>query len=233
MSKMIVDKKSKISMAFFTWLNKVVQTIHFDDVQMVGLENIPRTGPFLAIANHQSRWDGLMIYRALGRVVNVMVSPNELLGLQGAIIRSCGGFPADSRFALMQYIEQRIEKGEGIVIFPEGNTFRDGVIHPFKDGAARVAVMCYERGVDLPIIPIAIDYNGNSVRLSVSKPVNFRDACLTASVKDKELIKEITRKLQEKVTADREALRRTPAFLPLNPRPILEVGITFRRSEIA
>src|SRR5262249_15512274 len=148
------------------------------ELKFSGLENIPVDGPFLAIANHQSRWDGLLLFKAINRVANYMVSPNELKGFQGRVIKSLGGFPADPRFNLMPYMEERLLKGEGIAIFPEGNVFRDGIMHPFKKGAARLILTCYEKGIDLPVIPIAIHYEGGAAHLTASGPMNLEDTIL-------------------------------------------------------
>lgn len=209
MSEKIVNRKNQLAQAFFSWLNKVVLGVHFKGLEFAGLENIPASGPFLVIANHQSRWDGLLVMKAINRVANYMVSPNELRGFQGNVIKSMGGFPADRRFNLLPYIEERVRKGEPIVIFPEGNVFRDGVIHPFKDGAARVALMCHEIGVVLPIVSMAIAYGYRTAKVSVSRAVPVVDELNLGNIKDRNLIRQLSVWLQEKMIVDVEALKKS------------------------
>jgi 1-acyl-sn-glycerol-3-phosphate acyltransferase len=227
----MVDRKNNLAQSFFTWLNKVVLGVHFQELKFSGLENIPSSGPFLAIANHQSRWDGLLLFKAINRVSNYMVSPNELKGFQGSVIESLGGFPADPRFNLLPYMQERLLKGEGIAIFPEGNVFRDGVMHPFKKGAARLIVACREKGIDLPVIPVAIHYQGTVAHLVASDRIDLEEAMIG---KQTELIEAITCELQERVSAVRNTLMHSTPGKPIELQRLANLGdAAGRRCEIA
>jgi 1-acyl-sn-glycerol-3-phosphate acyltransferase len=126
-------------------------------VKVTGLSEIPPSGAFLLVCNHVSRWDGLIVQKLIGRPANFMVSPNELKGLQGRILRSMGAFPADSRYDLLAFAVRQAAKGEPLVVFPEGDICRLGVTKRFKSGAARLSLACAEAGLKLPVIPMAID----------------------------------------------------------------------------
>lgn len=230
----VVDRKSQIAQCFFTWLNQVVLGVHFQDQKFSGLEHIPESGPFLAIANHQSRWDGLLLFKAINRVANYMVSPNELKGFQGRVIKSLGGFPADPKFNLLPYMEERLLKGEGIAIFPEGNVFRDGIMHPFKKGAARLILACHEKGIDLPVIPIAIHYEGASVHLAASRPVNLEETIQLGKQRQTGLVEAVTDQLQEGVSAVRNMLMKSASTLSIEAQRIAKLSDQpSRRCEIA
>jgi 1-acyl-sn-glycerol-3-phosphate acyltransferase len=211
----MVDRKNKIAQSFFTWLNKVVLGLHFQELKFSGLEHIPASGPFLAIANHQSRWDGLLLFNAINRVANYMVSPNELKGFQGNVIRSLGGFPADPRSNLLPYMQERLLHGEGIAIFPEGDVFRDGIMHPFKKGAARLILDCYEKGIELPVVPIAIHYEGATAHLVASGPMNLEETIQLGKQMQSGVIEMITGELQERVIAVKNMLARSAATLAI------------------
>jgi 1-acyl-sn-glycerol-3-phosphate acyltransferase len=234
MSTLEVGRKNKLAQAFFTWLNSVVLSIHFKEVKLSGLEHLPTDGPFLAVANHQSRWDGLVLFRALNRVANYMVSPNELRGFQGAVIKSLGGFPANLRFDLLPYMESCILNGEAVAIFPEGNVFRDGNIHPFKKGAARLVMMCYERGITLPVVPIAIHYHGESAQLTISKPLDLEETISLGEQRPAGALELITQYLQEQVTALRDRLMNATSAISIDPQRTVALSeLTARRPEIA
>ncbi len=156
--KALSDRKNIFVYLFWQLVNRILIAFNFKDFQIIGGQNLPKSGPFLLVANHTSRWDGLLAYRTIDRPANFMVSPNELVGFQGAVLTSMGSFPADPRADLLTHAISLFNKGEGIVVFPEGNIFRDGSTHNFKPGAAKIALAAAEQGIDLPIIPAAINY---------------------------------------------------------------------------
>ena len=214
-----IDRKSKLTVLFFYILNKIVCRLYYPNIKMSGLENIPKTGSFLLIANHTSRWDGPIVMETIKRAANWMVSPNELKGLQGLVLRSVGSFPASSQPELMTFVCAQIKKGEPIVIFPEGNIFRDGTTHPFKNGAARVILAAHELGVDLPVVSVAIDYQQRStVNVAVAKPIKLADR-LQGRVGPSELVRSLTLALHAKLSAERCSLQNlTGAKLLLNQK---------------
>lgn len=175
--KELTDRKNAITYAFWSLVNKICISVRFKDFEVIGRENLPKSGPFLLVSNHITRWDGLIVYELIGRPANFMVSPNELAGPQGAVLVSMGSFPADPRTDFINHALNQFKKGEGMVVFPEGNIFRDGSTHPFKMGAARIAMAAAAEGIDLPIIPAAIHYaeDGELARIALGEPVNASD----------------------------------------------------------
>jgi 1-acyl-sn-glycerol-3-phosphate acyltransferase len=156
--KCLDDRKGVLSQLFWGPINRIVLALKFRKIEIAGSENIPAAGPFLLVSNHSSRWDGLLVQSLVARPANFLVSPNELKGFQGNVLRSMGAFPANPRYDLLDFFCQQVKKGEGVVIFPEGNIFRDGAIHPFKNGAARMALNCSASGLRLPVLPMAVAY---------------------------------------------------------------------------
>ena len=168
------DRKNPFAEGFWNTINHMVVGLKFPEIEVTGSEYIPQAGPFLLVCNHTSRWDGLVVRKVVGRRANYMVSPNELTGFQGAVLRSVGAFPANPRYDLVSFMLRRVEAGEGIVIFPEGDVFRDGSVHPFKNGAARMALSCACRGINLPVVAMAIVYDErdrSAARCVISPPV--------------------------------------------------------------
>lgn len=172
--KQLTDRKKPHTYGFWSLVNKIAIHFRFQDFQIIGKEYLPKSGPFILVSNHISRWDGLVVYKSIGRPANFMVSPNELLGLQGIVLTSMGAFPADPRADIIEFAQKQFEKGEGLVIFPEGDIFTDGSTHHFKNGAARIALTCAEAGLIVPIVPCAIHYaSGSSIaRLSIGPAVD-------------------------------------------------------------
>jgi 1-acyl-sn-glycerol-3-phosphate acyltransferase len=196
-----------LTVGFFYLVNKIVTHFKYKNFKVIGGEHIPASGSFLLIANHTSRWDGCVLMETMRRSANWMVSPNELKGFQGICLRSVGAFPADRRFELLNYVAQRIAKGEPVVIFPEGNIFKDGTTHPFKSGAARVILTAKEKGLDLPVVSIAIHYiDKDSVNIIVSRPVHVDHNRLEQIEDHNERIRTLTSELHAKLSRERTTL---------------------------
>lgn len=209
MRRLIRDRKSWLTYSIFTAINKIAIKLHFKDVIVQGRENLPDEGPFLIVSNHVSRWDGLLIESIIGRPANFMVSPNELRGLQGLILRSAGSFPADARANLIDYVCNQFNKGEGLVVFPEGDIFRDGITHPFKHGAARTALMCIREGIVLPVVPMAIRYaksRPDSAYILVGAPVDSSYFCEQYEFEPSAAIRSLSNQMHREVCHLRYAL---------------------------
>ncbi len=180
MTKRLVDRKSWYSVGILNVINNIALKAHFRSVEIEGKENLPQDGSYILIANHYSRWDPPLIQKILeDRRSIYMASPNEMKGLQGAIIPGIGAFPASASRSAYDFILNQFRKKEVLVIFPEGNTFRDGTTHPFKSGTARIALNCQAKGLNVPIVPMAIRYVENGAdrvaKVVIGKPVDVSE----------------------------------------------------------
>lgn len=175
-TKILTDRKNWLGAAFLNVVNEIVLRYKFRQIEVIGRNNLPDHEPFILVSNHGSRFDGLMVQRALKRKANYMVSPNELKGLQGFTLPWVGAFPANPRLDITGFALETLKKGEGLVVFPEGNVFYDGQIHPFKFGAARIALKAYQNGMPLKVVPAAIDYEWGPIakaRIVFGEPVEM------------------------------------------------------------
>jgi 1-acyl-sn-glycerol-3-phosphate acyltransferase len=147
---------------------------YFSRIEVKGRENLPISGPVILAPTHRARWDALMVPYAVGkditgRELRFMVSANEMRGLQGWFIRRLGGFPIDTEQPGISSFRHGVElllDGEAIAIFPEGNIFRDGGVHPLKRGVARIALQAEQEaqssgspGLGVKIVPMSISYS--------------------------------------------------------------------------
>jgi long-chain acyl-CoA synthetase len=128
-------------------------------LEALGLENLPREGPFLICPNHLSYIDPLVVlatlpYRFFKRVFFVgaaefFVSPHMRL-----LARVADIFPVDPDAHLLRAMRvgaAGLRGGRILCIFPEGARSFDGRLGPFKKGAAILA-----RELDVPLVPAAI-----------------------------------------------------------------------------
>ncbi len=102
---------------------------------------MPKRGPLLVVSNHQSLLDPVII----GLLFPAMRVPTFMarIGLFqnrafGALIRFLNAIPIrqdESDMTAIRAALERLERGEVVVLFPEGARTRDGRIHSFKRGA--------------------------------------------------------------------------------------------------
>jgi len=180
MTHKIEDRKDPLSYFFLAALVKAVIAFFFRKIEVRGAENLPKSGPFICVANHTSRWDGPVLGTLINRPSTFMVHPNELKGLQGKLLRKVGAFPANPKLDFAGFVAERFRHNEPFVIFPEGNVFYDGQTHPFKKGVARVAMTAAKDDLDVPLVPLAVGYQWAQRRIviSVGVPVSvmqYRD----------------------------------------------------------
>ena len=124
-----------------------------------GLENVPRSGPFILAGNHCSNLDPAIIAWATGhqidRVIHFMAKAEMrswpfagwLASKTGAIfVRRGEGDRAAQRAAL-----KALSEGRPIGLFPEGTRSRDGHLKAGRDGAAYLAMR-----TGAPVLPVGI-----------------------------------------------------------------------------
>ena len=120
-----------------------------------GREHIPREGAVIIAANHRSFLDPFVIGTLVGRPV-YFVAKAELFKrrLPAWWLSSLGAFPVDrgngDRDA-MATARRILERGDVVVIFPEGTRTRPGGLGRPKRGVGRLAL---ETGA--PIVPVAL-----------------------------------------------------------------------------
>ncbi|GAC1469563.1 MAG: 1-acyl-sn-glycerol-3-phosphate acyltransferase [Chamaesiphon sp.] len=165
----------------------IVLPFYFGHIKVNGREHLPSTGPVILAPTHRSRWDALIVPYAAGaditgRDLRFMVSNNEIKGLQGWAIKRFGGFPVDPEQPGISSLRHSLElliNNEIVVIFPEGNIFRDNGIHPLKRGLARLALQAESSQAKLgvKIVPMSIRYSqpvphwGCDVKVDIGSPL--------------------------------------------------------------
>jgi 1-acyl-sn-glycerol-3-phosphate acyltransferase len=110
-------------------------------------------------------------------------------------------------------MKEQLLKGQPIVMFPEGGIFVDGVVHPFKSGAARIMLMAAECGIDLPVIPVAITYSGpkgnRTAAVIVSEPIRLSARQTAKSEQKPHCINQLTKELHSHLSRQKELLQIT------------------------
>jgi len=142
-------------MRFLVWL--LIHTLY--RVRENGMENIPDDGAVIVAANHVSFVDALILAGSIKRTVRfVMYYKIYQIPVLNFIFRTARAIPIagqredkdmyDQAFVEMQ---QALDDGDVLCIFPEGEITRDGEMNPFKPGILRVL-----ETKPVPVIPVAL-----------------------------------------------------------------------------
>lgn len=120
-----------------------------------GKENIPKTGPFLLLPNHQSVLDPLIVQAACPRTVFAMTKSTQFAKpFMRWLLPRLGAFPTRRYRVDPQSVRvtlRELGRGRGVGIYPEGERSWDGSMQPLRRGTVRVLL---KSGV--PIIPCGI-----------------------------------------------------------------------------
>lgn len=127
------------------------------DVNIEGLDNVPRVGPAIICPNHISFFDSVFTMAYVGRTISFVGKAEymdswktkHLFPALGMIpIDRSGGAKSESA---LRAAEQILRRGQLFGIYPEGTRSRDGMLYKGHTGAARLAL-----SVGCPIIPVGI-----------------------------------------------------------------------------
>jgi 1-acyl-sn-glycerol-3-phosphate acyltransferase len=120
-----------------------------------GTRHVPKTGPVLVLANHQSYFDpwivGLAVKRHLTYLARKTLFKNPVFA---AIIRSLNAVAIDQEGVGKEGIRtivQELEARHAVVVFPEGSRTPDGVMHPLRPGVHLII-----KRIPAAIVPVGI-----------------------------------------------------------------------------
>ncbi len=124
-------------------------------LQIIDAHKIPKTGTFILAPSHRSTLD-IPVAAATTRRRLMYMGKDSMWKIKpiGAFLTALGSFPVTRGSADLEALKRCIavlDRGDPLVLFPEGTRHRGRIIEPLFDGAAFIA---YKTGV--PIIPVGI-----------------------------------------------------------------------------
>lgn len=151
------DKNRKIAHAqCFWWTDAVTALNPYWDVRVEGLENIDKNKTYVAVSNHQSLADIVLMYKTKMQfkwVAKESLFKIPVLGWNMRIAKHISLRRGEFSSIKNVYKEAAgwLRQGISVVFFPEGTRSNDLSIGEFQSGAFKLAIK--ER---VPILPILI-----------------------------------------------------------------------------
>jgi len=164
---------------FLAWFLRTITRVFFRQIEVVGLEHVPTTGPVLFAGNHpNSLIDPILIITTCGRKVHFAAKEQLFSGwLMRKLLRGLGAVPIkrrddhdgspkqagtgapvdnDAAFAAMFGV---LGDGGAIGIFPEGLSHDEAHLSRLKTGAARLALGAAHRThTPITIVPCGLTF---------------------------------------------------------------------------
>lgn len=140
------------------WWSRCMCAVLLVTVVVKGRENIRPNEPYVFAANHQGAFDIFALQGYLGHNFKWMMRKGLTnIPLVGTACRAAGYILVDTHSAhgmanTIVNAEQALQRGQSLIIFPEGRRTDDGSMGTFKPGAFKLAAE-FKR----PIVPITID----------------------------------------------------------------------------
>ena len=191
-----LSKQSWLYSLVYPWVSNGLE-LFFDGFHVKGLENFPKSGPIMLVANHQNAMiDPLICCRVVPHQLHwltrsdVFKSPTiaQLLYRFNMlpIYREKDKIADQSQRneAVFEVCITRLSKGAVVSMFPEGShRGKKQLMVPLKKGFARLAFSSIERDpklMDLKIVPMGLDYSDFYQKhprliLEVGQPIALKD----------------------------------------------------------
>jgi 1-acyl-sn-glycerol-3-phosphate acyltransferase len=176
-------------------------------------ENVPVAGPVILASNHASFLDPPLVGSALPREINYLARESLFrFPVVGAILRSWNSVPVDRDGGSpsgLRNILNRLQKGGGIILFPEGTRTRDGKLQPARSGIGLTVIK-----TNAPVVPVRVfgtyEAYGRHMKIPLprrvivkyGKPMLFQKLREEAKVCSKDRVKEIYQEVANEIMAE-------------------------------
>ncbi|MEQ1821260.1 MAG: lysophospholipid acyltransferase family protein [Fimbriimonadaceae bacterium] len=123
-------------------------------IRSVGKENVPITGPLIVAPIHVSHLDPPAVACGTNRRLRFMAKEELFRGPLGKLITSLGAFPVkrgEGDTESIRLAMSLLEKGEAVLIFPEGTRGDGTSLQPLNKGVALLA-----KRTEALVMPVAV-----------------------------------------------------------------------------
>ncbi len=155
---LLVDRGGRYTDPMFRLWARAVMAICGVRPNAYGLTNVEPRRNYIVVSNHLSLIDSPLLVAFLPVSLRFLAK-RELLKIpvMGGYMSRTGhvpisrGDPRETVRSMNEAAKLIRKEGKSLLVYPEGTRSKDGVMQPFKDGAALLAIKA-----GLPILPVAV-----------------------------------------------------------------------------
>jgi 1-acyl-sn-glycerol-3-phosphate acyltransferase len=148
------DRVSPLVYETTYWVSMALMTLGFS-LRTEGRGRVPRQGPALLIANHQSFLDPILVGLCTRRRLRYLARKTLFdVPAFAWLINSLGAVPIDQEGVGKEGIRiilEQLRAGRAVVVFPEGTRTPDGALHELRPG-----IHLLIKRTQAPIVPVGI-----------------------------------------------------------------------------
>lgn len=197
--------------SFVKIIARLALPIYCRDIAINRKELLKHKGPLLLAVNHPNSFLDAIILCTLfdGAVYSLARGDAFKNKLAAKILMLFKMFPVyrvsegvenmDENYRTFDHCKNIFKKNGIVLIFSEGLCVNEWHLRPLKKGTARLAISSWEDGIDLKVLPVAINYSsfkkfGKNIKLSfgdiISKEdINYKDSHGNAIKQFNEILK--------------------------------------------
>jgi 1-acyl-sn-glycerol-3-phosphate acyltransferase len=125
-------------------------------LEVIGMDNVPTSGAYLATGNHIGLIDALVVYYVLDRqdIIMMIAGKHRKHAFTRMLVKSVGAIFVDryqADFVALREVMKRLKKGGVLIMAPEGTRSKMEGLQSGRSGAAYLAA---KTGV--PVVPVSI-----------------------------------------------------------------------------
>ena len=197
--------------------------LFYNSISVENQDRVPKKGPVIFAANHpNTMMDPLIVAASCGRRVSFLARSTLFFNSFASwLLSTLGIIPVyrknDAKDDMHRNEEmfsatyRHLERNHGLLIFPEGSSTPERIIHKIKTGAARIGLGAEEKNnfmLNVQIVPAGINYSASTkfrsdVHCRFGRPIKLIDYKEKYQKDNWSTVEEITdqlRKALEKLT---------------------------------
>ena len=212
-------------------LSRLLLTLFYRRIEIVGAERIPTRGPLIITANHHnSLIDPMLVMTSVPRQLlilaaaplfhNPVIGPFlRLVGALPVLRRQDGIRDAARNDAMFGAVSDALSRDNAVLLFPEGRTQPEPVLLPLRTGAARMLLGAATPHTPVTLLPVGLvfqepgTFRAGWALVLIGPPVPTDDCVSLYPREPERAVRELTERLSEALrhqiieADDRQTLR--------------------------